>query len=587
MRQWVSRTWVGAAATLLAVLGGLLAPEQAAQAAPATVPTVSVAPASGDEMTVYRGHGSGFRPNSSVKVTVTVDGNPYAGSYTHTHPTDAAGAFSWAWIWTTGDPYGSYTLTFTDPSGRSAGAGLAIVNGAAPTPSPGSDLMIDTASAPDATTMQAWMHGVQRAPYAAIAAYLPVGNPAVDDRHDKTQRNLTPGWVKAVQDGGWHVLPVYVGLQAPAACQPRVGAFHPMSTDPATAQAQGVAAASDAVHAASVLGIAATAPVVYDMEGYRSGCSGAVQAFLVGWTARVHALGRSAGVYGTATSAAKDVAAAAAEDPTYLRPDLFWAATDNRKASTEVTGLPAPGWEIANQFLFGVERTYGAASLTVDESAVADAVWQLPARPSDTSAPIVTMGRAPALVRTARATFAWTGVDAGSGLKSYQLRTRRTRGGHHVGAWSAPTKLGAATRGTVHLKLAAGEQVCAQVRAVDRLGNRSDWTLAACTSRLADDRSAKASGGWHRSHQRKAYAKTLTSARRAHADLRLGHAVAGRLGVVRTGRGPLVVRIGHRTVGTLTGTGTRWVSLPRAGKVTLTTKTSRPVAVDGFVLIPR
>jgi len=586
---------------LVAALGGAVAPGSAyaagaspAAAARAVSAGVSITPTSGDEMSVFRGTGTGFAPGStvSVSVTVTADGktSPYLGSYTGAHTAAADGSFSWSWIWTDGDPYGVYSFTFTDPTGTSAGVLLTIDNGTAPTPAAGTRLMVDTASAPPLATMQRWQ--AAHAPYGAIGVYLPIGDKFVDDRHDKVQANLTPTWVSAVRRGGWQVLPIYVGLQAPTACQPSAGAFHPMSSAVATALAQGVAAATDAVESADRLGVASGVPIVYDLEGYRSGCAAAVQEFLAGWTERLHQLGRLAGVYGTAASSGTDLAKAAAASPAYVLPDLFWAATDNRRASTSVTGLPSAGWKVANQFLFGVRRSYGGSgSVAVDESAVDDRIWTqaAPTSRADSTAPIVTMGAAPALTRTAKASFGWSAVDGGSGLASYELRTRRTAGGHRAASWSTPRKVAARTTGLAAVRLKPGQQGCVQVRAIDAAGNASGWTTARCTSRLADDRAAQATGAskrrWQRARKHSAYHRTLTVSKRRGAVLRLGHAAPGRLAIVHSGRA-LVVRVGGRRVGVLRGAGTTWVRLPRAGLVTVTA--SRPhAALDGFALLPR
>lgn len=593
----MSRTWIGAVAALLAALCGLLVPQEARAAERVVAATPTVTPStptvtpttttSGDEMTVFRGTGDGFAPGSTVEVSVKVDSGSgsqqYAGAYTTAHRTDSAGSFSWAWVWTQGDPYGSYTISFSQGATQ-LGVGLNIRHStAAPRPAEGTDLMVDTASAPTVETMRSWLG---TAPYDAIAAYIPV-DPAVDDRHDKDQANLDASWVRTVQAGGWRVVPVYVGLQVPTICQNPAGAFHPMSTDPAVAQAQGVTAAADAVFAANGLGIDASAPVVYDLESYRPGCRDEVQAFLLGWTAELHRLHRSAAVYGGATSAAADLAAAATADPAYMLPDVFWAATDNRKAAASVANLPASGWKVANQFILGVERTYGDASATVDESAVDEHAWSAAhAHSVDTAAPIVAMGSAPGLIRAAKVSFDWSAVDAGSGLATYVVRTRRALGGQ-VGAWSAPRPMSASTRGVTTLTVRPGEQLCVQVRAVDAAGNASDWTLPTCTSRFADDRTAKAGAGWHHHRGHGASRHTLSTAGRKHAVLRLGQLAAGRLGVVRSGKGALVVRVAGHRVGTLRGAGTTWLTLPRAGKVTLTTATSRRVTVDAFVLVPR
>ncbi|WGL53065.1 DUF1906 domain-containing protein [Nocardioides sp. BP30] len=582
----MSRIPIGLLALVVVLLSAVLAAAPVHAASAAGTPSVTVTPTVGDEMTAFRGTGTGFTPSTSADVSVEVNGNPFTGSYTKTRRISAAGGFvDWVWVWTEGDPYGTYTFTFTDSVSHQAAIAMVTIKHTAtgPKPAAGTHLMVDTASAPALATVQAWQ---STAPYDAIGVYVPVDQ-AVDNRHDKVQGNLTQSWVSAVQTGGWHVLPIYVGPQAPDACQS--GSFHGMNADPAVAQTQGVAAADDAVGGANLLGIDAAIPVVYDMESYTPGCSAAVQAFLLGWTTELHRLHRPAAVYGGASSVATDLAAAADGDPGYVLPDLFWAATDNRRAAIDsVKDLPPESWKVANQYIFGVTRTYGATSLTVDESAVDASVW--PSTRSDpvpdTTAPIVSVADVPRLIGTSQASFTWSGVDAGTGIASYQVRTRRTAGGHAAGAWSGAVAVPATTRSRTE-KVRAGEQVCEQVRGVDVVGNASDWTLPACTSRLDDDRSAAPGPGWHRKHAATAYRRTLTTTTRAHAVLTLGRTAGGRLAVAMTGRGSLVVKVAGHRVGALHGSGTHWLGLPRKGKVTLTTSNGRRVSVDGFALTPR
>lgn len=70
---------------------------------------------------------------------------------------------------------------------------------------------------------------------------------------------------------GWHLIPTYVGSQAPC-----TSFGHTVSTDPATARSQGTAEADDAVAQAQALGIPAGSVLYNDMEGYdntNSSCS--------------------------------------------------------------------------------------------------------------------------------------------------------------------------------------------------------------------------------------------------------------------------------------------------------------------------
>ncbi len=54
--------------------------------------------------------------------------------------------------------------------------------------------------------MSAW----GSSPYRAIGVYIGGANMAC------AQPNLTSGWVSQESSAGWHLIPIYVGLQAPS-----------------------------------------------------------------------------------------------------------------------------------------------------------------------------------------------------------------------------------------------------------------------------------------------------------------------------------------------------------------------------------
>lgn len=462
--------------------------------------------------------------------------------------------------------------------GNAGAAGSAQPAAAAPAPAAGTHLMVDLASAPSLRAVER----LQRtSPYRAIGVYVHVAQ-AVDDRHDKVQRNLTPAWVDRVQAGGWHVLPIYLGAQAPARCQR--GHFHAMSASPVAAQRQGIAAADDAARATARLGLTSV-PVMYDMEQYGAGCGDAVSAFFLGWTSRLHQLGRLSGIYGSPTSLGRDLLGAGRD---YVRPDVLWSVTANGVASTALHQLPRQAWRghRANQFALDVTRRYGGHRLAVDDSAVDDGVWTLVrAKSADTTPPVLTVGGVPAAATAKRTILRWAAVDQDSAQVTYQTRVRRTLSGVPAGAWSA------AAPGTraLHARLRQGEQLCVRIRATDAAHNASGWTRR-CTSRLADDRALRhqdvRARGWHRARVRGAYRGTATIAKRKHAKLRLGPAQAGSVGVLLRGRGSVVVRSAGRKVGVLRAGGLRWATLPHAGAVTLTASSAK-VSLDGYVLTPR
>ena len=76
--------------------------------------------------------------------------------------------------------------------------------------------------------MSAW----SSSPYRAVGVYIGGANMAC------SQANLTSGWVSTETAAGWHLIPTYVGLQAP------VDDCGCASIDPGQATAQGRAAAT-------------------------------------------------------------------------------------------------------------------------------------------------------------------------------------------------------------------------------------------------------------------------------------------------------------------------------------------------------
>src|SRR5258705_8428094 len=125
-----------------------------------------------------------------------------------------------------------------DPGARArpraqASAGV----GAVPESGPASfiGLGFDACAAPSPRAMKSW----GASPYRAIGVYIGGINRAC------SQPNLTAPWVGEQIAGGWHLIPTYVGRQAPtSAC----GSCAPLNANKATKQ--GTEAADDpAAHA--------------------------------------------------------------------------------------------------------------------------------------------------------------------------------------------------------------------------------------------------------------------------------------------------------------------------------------------------
>ena len=159
-------------------------------------------------------------------------------------------------------------------------------------------------------------------PYRAIGVYIGGLNRAC------SQPNLTASWVADQIAAGWHLIPTYVGLQAPTSS---CGSCAKLSGS--SAASQGTAAANDAVAAARAVAIGPGSPIYFDMESYSrsSSASSATLAFLAAWTARLHALGYDSGVYSSGASGIADLVARLGSS--YLEPDDIWVANWNGRAT--------------------------------------------------------------------------------------------------------------------------------------------------------------------------------------------------------------------------------------------------------------
>jgi hypothetical protein len=201
--------------------------------------------------------------------------------------------------------------------------------------------------------MSAW----NQSPYRALGIYIGGTNMAC------SQPNLTGGWVSAETAAGWHLIPTYVGLQAPnnsCGCA---------AINPGRASAEGTAAAREAMERAGALGLGPGNPIYYDMEGYARGGSNtsAVLAFLAAWTSALHGAGYKSGVYSNADSGISDLVAAKGSG--YNEPDDIWIAEWNGAHNTATPYVPSGEWSEharIHQYEGAHNRTYGGVTINVD-----------------------------------------------------------------------------------------------------------------------------------------------------------------------------------------------------------------------------
>ncbi len=291
-------------------------------------------------------------------------------------------------------------------------------------------LGFDACTAPSTSTMAAW----GASPYHAVGIYLGGADSAC------SQPNLTPAWVSQQTAVGWHLIPTYVGLQAPSNSCGCAGIV------PGKASAEGTAAALDAVQRAQALGIGAGSPIYDDMEAFPLSASNnkAVLAFLSAWTTQLHASGYVSGVYSSSNSGIHLLASQTGT--AFLEPDDIWVANWNGQQSTSDPNLPAGDWashQRLHQYLGGHNATYGGVTLDIDSDYLDGATAGTPVTLTPTPTPTATI--APMANGSIRVSAVWPGQV---GIQSWRLY-----GGDNPAALTPsgpPSKGGASTQFTVH-----------------------------------------------------------------------------------------------------------------------------------------
>ena len=219
-------------------------------------------------------------------------------------------------------------------------------------------LGFDACSAPSSRSLAAW----EDSPYRAVGIYIGGINRAC------SQPNLTAEWVAAQTEAGWHLIPTYVGLQAPtSACSSCAKLTF------SQAAAQGTAAAVDAVEEAGAVAMGPGSPIYFDMESYSqtSSASAATLAFLETWTAKLHELGYLSGVYSSSASGIEDLAGQVGSGSEL--PDDLWIANWNGQQNTLDSGVPASAWSPhrrIHQYQGGHNETYGGVTINIDNNYV-------------------------------------------------------------------------------------------------------------------------------------------------------------------------------------------------------------------------
>jgi hypothetical protein len=222
-------------------------------------------------------------------------------------------------------------------------------------------LGFDACATPSSKAMAAW----GQSPYRAIGVYIGGANRAC------SQPNLTASWVAEQTEAGWHLIPTYVGLQAPTSS---CSSCAKLSSSQATAQ--GSAAAVDAVEEAGAVAMGPGSPIYFDMESYSqtSSATAATLVFLEAWTNKLHSLGYLSGVYSSSASGIEDLAGQVGSG--YELPDEIWIANWNGQQNTTDPVVPASAWtphRRVHQYRGGHNEAYGGVTINIDNDYV-DAV---------------------------------------------------------------------------------------------------------------------------------------------------------------------------------------------------------------------
>lgn len=287
----------------------------------------------------------------------------------------------------------------------------------------------DTCTAPSQSTMDAWLSS---SPYGAVGVYIGGVNRGCGQPH------LTASWVSRQVKSGWHLIPTYVGLQAPCS-----RFYNRVSRDVPTARAQGNADGKDAVTQAKALGIAAPSTLFADMEGYdntKSSCVRAVLTYLSGWAHSLHTNGYRAGVYSGAASGMSDLSAHY-NSTRYIRPDDIWVAWWNSAANVDGgTYVPDTQWgshQRIHQYAGNVSETYAGYRMSIDRDyldmgAVGAVGKGCPTNLNFADYPVLQSGDIGPPVAAAQCLLSKRGFNPGSATGTFNPRTAAAVGDFKV-----------------------------------------------------------------------------------------------------------------------------------------------------------
>jgi hypothetical protein len=207
----------------------------------------------------------------------------------------------------------------------------------------------DACNAPSASQMAAWT--APNSPFKVVGIYI-----GGSLRACAAQPNLTPAWVSAEAQAGWHFMPLYVGWQA----------MNWTPGTPLTVPAQlGSQSADDAIAQAQALGFGAGSVLYYDMEAYPATAESAAMTFLSAWSVELRAKGYRSAVYSSESSGIDDLVANLGK---ISEPDVIDVANWNGQEDADPGAAPSADWphQRVHQYEGGANATYGGVTINID-----------------------------------------------------------------------------------------------------------------------------------------------------------------------------------------------------------------------------
>lgn len=218
-------------------------------------------------------------------------------------------------------------------------------------------------------------------------------------------------------------------------------------------------------------------------------------------------------------------------------------------------------------------------------------------RLSDVAPPALGVASIPAFTQRTSQRVTFAAVDNRTGVTTYDVRRRTGSPNRAYGKWTYPKAWQRTTDTAVTIEgMIRGRTYCLSLRTRDKAGNVSAWTAPLCTTRMADDRSLRASGGWSRSGgQAGFYGSTFSRAVKKGAMLqKTGTFRRVAVSAVRCPTcGTIEIKAGTTVLKTIELRGKRtktfiWVSKVRPlAKATLTISVltrGKPVIIDSYGL---